>query len=112
MYFMCLKKSRKMCFEVKTTAIFNRADTFAYQDYRTLAKKIKLGSTNRRQLLKLRNIKIGVVRFRQVLDVWVKRNRPKRMPRLQPGMKRAIVILSVLPSYSTLEQRTDNAKIS
>lgn len=47
-------------------------------------KKIKLGSRNRRQLLTLRNIKIDVVRFRQVLDVWVKRNRPKRMPRLQP----------------------------
>lgn len=47
-------------------------------------KEIKLGSKNRRQLLKLRNIIMDVVKFRQILDVKVKSNRLKRMPGLQP----------------------------
>lgn len=73
-------------------------------------KEIKLGSKNRRQLLKLRNIIMDVVKFRQILDVKVKSNRLKRMPGLQPWVKRVIIMLAALSSYSTLEKRTDNAK--
>lgn len=35
-------------------------------------QKKKLGSANRREWLKFRNIQVDVVRFRHVLDVWVK----------------------------------------
>lgn len=33
------EEQEKRCFEVKLTAIFNRADLCAYQDYRALTKK-------------------------------------------------------------------------
>ena len=49
---MCLKKRRKRCFEVKMTAIFNRADIFAYQDYRALTKKGKIGQYKQKAIIK------------------------------------------------------------
>lgn len=55
----------------------NFEQSCACQDYRAhnsqgTDKKKKLGSANRREWLKFRNIRVDVVRFRHVLDVWVK----------------------------------------